>query len=174
MPGGVGTPVAQVNHPVGHARNGRVVRDHHGRGAEFDIDLGNHLQHQLARHVVQRTGGLVAQQHVGALDDGPRNGHALLFATRQLRREVVAPGRQAHALDRFVHRHRVHGNVGDERQVLAHRQAGNQVVELEHEAHMLAPVGGEVLLAGARQRRVAEAHLAAAGHVQPAQDVQQR
>ena len=71
---------AQVQHAVGHAGNGCVVGDDHGGGAEFAVDALYHFEHQFAGGVVQRAGGFVAQQHFGALDDGARNGHALLLA----------------------------------------------------------------------------------------------
>ena len=66
------------------------------------------------------------------------------------------------------------GDFGDQRHVLPRRQAGNQVVELKHEAHVVAAI--------ARQRRVVEfgellaavEHRAAGGHVEPAQNIEQR
>jgi hypothetical protein len=53
-------------------------------GAQLAVDALDHLQHQLAGGVVQRAGGLVAQQHLRALDDGAGDGHALLLAAREL------------------------------------------------------------------------------------------
>ena len=58
--------VAEVDHAVGHAGDGGVVRDHDRRGAELAIDARDDLEHQLAGLVVERAGGLVAQQHVAA------------------------------------------------------------------------------------------------------------
>ena len=88
-------PVAQAQHAVGHAGDGGVVRDHHRGGAELGVDPRDHLEHQLAGLVVERAGGLVAQQHVGALGDGARDGDALLLAAGELRGEVVEPLAQA-------------------------------------------------------------------------------
>ena len=164
----------EVDHPIGHARNRRVVRDHHRRGAEFGVDLRDDFEHQLAGQVVERTGRLVAKQHLGAFDDCPCDRHPLLLATRQLRRKVIAPWRQPDPVDGFVDRHRVLRDVGDERQVLAHRQARDQVVELEHETDMLAPIGGEFALAGSRQQMVGKAHFPGCWHIEPTQDVEQR
>ena len=53
------------------------------------IDQGQRLEHAHAGLAVERTRGLVAQQHVGLLGDGARDGDALLLAARQLGREVV-------------------------------------------------------------------------------------
>ena len=55
---------------------------------------------------VERAGGFVAEQHVGALGDGPRDGDALLFAARDLGGEVVHPVGEADAGQRLG---RVHG-----------------------------------------------------------------
>src|SRR6476661_7043844 len=52
--------VAEVNDAVRHAGDGRVVRDHDGGGAEFAVDARDHLEHQLARLVVERACRLVA------------------------------------------------------------------------------------------------------------------
>jgi hypothetical protein len=65
-------------------------------------------------------------------------------------------------------------DVGDERDVFAGRQARNQVVELKDEAHVMAPIVGELVLAGVRQLVVAEPHPARRRHVQSAEDVEQR
>ena len=54
------------------------------------------------------------------------------------------------------------------------RQAGDQVVELEHEADVAAAVRGERRFVGARQIGVAVQHLAARRHVEAAEDVEQR
>jgi hypothetical protein len=76
--------------------------------------------------------------------------------------------------DGLVDVHRVARDVGHQLHVLAHRQAGDQVVELEHEADVLAPVARQLGLAGAGQPWSPKRTSPAAGHVQPAQDVQQR
>ena len=53
------------------------------------------LQDLLAGLIVERAGRLVAQQQLRLLGDCARNGHALLFAAGQLRREIVQPVAQA-------------------------------------------------------------------------------
>jgi hypothetical protein len=73
--------------------------------------------------------------------------------------------------------HRVVGDVGDEGHVLARGEARDQVVELEDEADVLAPVTRERV---ARRRPVERASpryqltLARRGHVEAAEDVEQR
>jgi hypothetical protein len=131
--------VAQVDDAVRHAGDGGVVGDDDRGGADLVVDAGDDLEDELAGLVVERPGRLVAEQHLGPLDDGAGDGDALLLAAGELRRKVVAPRRQADPVDRLVDRHRVLDDVGDQGDVLAHRQARDQVVELEHEADVAAP-----------------------------------
>ena len=65
-------------------------------------------------------------------------------------------------------------DIGDQRHVFPRRQTGNEIVKLKHEADVLAPV--------ARQGRVVEfgellaaiEDRAARGHIQTAQNIEQR
>ena len=70
--------------------------------------------------------------------------------------------------------HRPGGDVGDQRHVLPGRQAGNQIVELKHEADVLAAVAGERGVVEFGELLPAVEHRAAGGHVEPAQDIEQR
>ena len=123
---------------------------------------------------VERPGRLVAQQHVGPLGDRPRDRHALLLAAGQLRREVVQPLAQADQLAAPPRAASGRGDLGDQGDVLARGQAGDQVVELEHEADVLAAVAGQRGVVGGGQVVVAVADGAGGRHVEPAEDVQQR
>ena len=166
-------PVAQLDDAVGYAGDGRIVRDDDGRRAQLGVDALDHVEHQLAGGVVQRPGRFVAQQHVGALDDGARNGHPLLLAAGELGRKMIAARRQSNHGNRLGHRHRVVRDVGHQRHVLGHGQAGNEVVELEHEADVTAPVLGQRRFASRAQVLLAEHDLTGAGGIEPAQDVEQ-
>ena len=66
------------------------------------------------------------------------------------------------------------GDVGDELDVLARRQARNQVVELEDEADVLAAVLRERGVGRRREIEVLEAHPAGRRRVEAAEDVEQR
>ena len=66
------------------------------------------------------------------------------------------------------------GDLGDQGDVLAGGQAGDQVVELEDEADVLAAVARQGGVVGGGQVVVAVADGAAGGHVQAAEDVEQR
>ena len=97
---------------------------------------------------VERAGRLVAQQHVRALGDGARDRDALLLAAGELRREVVEALAQPDQRERLLGRHRIVRDVGDQRDVLARGQAGDEVVELEHEPDVVPPVLRELFLVG--------------------------
>ena len=102
-----------------------------------------------------------------------RDGHPLLFAAGELGREMVLARGQADQRDRLVHRHGMVGDVGHQRDVFRDRQAGDQVIELEHEADVAAPVGGQLGLARPAQVLLAEQHRARSGGIESAQDVEQ-
>ena len=74
------------------------------------------------------------------------------------------PVAEADQLQRFLRLHRIARDLGDERDVLARRQARDEIVELEDEADVLAAVtgqrgvvdGGQIVVAvDARRRRSA-------------------
>ena len=99
------------------------------------------LEHEDAGLAVERAGRLVAQQDRGSLGDGARNGDALLLAAGELRREVMQPVVEPDQLQRHRGVHGLRRDLGDEGDVLQRGQARDQVVELEDEADVLAPVG---------------------------------
>ena len=79
--------IGQAQHPVGHPRDGRIVRDDHRGRAELCVDARDHLQDYLPGLVVESAGRLVAEENIGALGDRARDRDALLLAARQLGRE---------------------------------------------------------------------------------------
>ncbi len=78
------------------------------------------------------------------------------------------------SVERLVGAIGVSRDLGDERDVLARGEARDQVVELEDEADVLAPVARERGLVGEREIVIAVVHVAAGRHVEPAEDVEQR
>ena len=77
------------------------------------------------------------------LGDRARDRDALLLAARELRGEVVEALAEPDQAQRVLGRHRRSRDLGHQRHVLARGEARDQVVELEHEAHVQAPVAGE-------------------------------
>ena len=80
-----------LDDPVRHGRQGRVVGNDDDGAPCFAAGALEQGQHLLAGFVVQRTGGLIAEQELGVLGQRPGNGNALLLAARKLGREVVEP-----------------------------------------------------------------------------------
>ena len=81
---------------------------------------------------------------------------------------------EVHQTERVHRSHRIVGDFGDERDIFPRGQAGDQIVELEHEADVAPAVGGQLCLVGPGQVGVPVEHLAARRHVEPAENVEQR
>ena len=137
------------DHPLGHPGDRGVVRDDDRQRAQLAVHALEHLEHELARRVVERAGRLVAEQHVRALGHRARDRHPLLLAAGELRREVVEAVAEADEPQRLGRVERRGGDLGDERHVLERRQARDQVVELEDVADVLAPEAGQLRVPGA-------------------------
>jgi hypothetical protein len=133
------------------------VCDQCSGGSELPVDERQGLQHADARLAVERPRGLVAQQDVRALGDGAGDGNALLLPARHLRGKMVHALGEADEIERLLGRHWVACSLRDQGHVLTRRQRGNQVVELEDEPDMIAPVGGEAVVIEAGQLVIAEA-----------------
>ena len=80
---------------------------------------------------------------------------------------------QAHQPQRVLGRDWAARNFGDQRDVLARRQAGNEVVELKHEADVLAAKRGEVAVGERGKLDVAEEHPPRRRGVDAAENVEQ-
>ncbi len=75
----VDMPILQRDHAMGHVRDRGIMGNDRSCGPEFAIDPVDRLEHDYARLYIERSGRFVAQQDVGLLGDGPRNGHPLLL-----------------------------------------------------------------------------------------------
>ena len=137
----------EEQHAVGHgAGELHFVGDDDHRFALFRQAQDNveHFAHHLG---VERGGYLVEQQHLGLHGQRTGNGHALLLAAGELARVALLFLGQANALQQgacrflcFGLRHLLHldGCKGD---VVDDRHVGEQIVALEHHAHLLAKLG---------------------------------
>lgn len=67
----------------------RIVRNHYDRLVESIVQLAKHLQHYLGILRVEIAGRFVSQDDCRTIDDGARQGHALLLAAGKLKRFVV-------------------------------------------------------------------------------------
>ena len=75
---------------------------------------------------------------------------------------------------RLVGRQGICRDLGNQRDVLARGQAGNQVVELEYETDVFTSITGEHRLPEGTEIVVFIVHRAAGGHIQATEDIQQR
>ncbi len=158
--------IRQVDHAVSDVRDGAVVSDYRSRGTEFAIDAFDGLEDNDAGRNVQCARGLVAEQDVGALCDRARDRHALLLAAGHLGGKVIHAIPQADDSERLAGGHRISGDLGNQRDVLLGGQAGDEVVELEHEPHMPAAVAGARGIVRPAEVAPAVRHPPASGKVQ--------
>ena len=135
--------LVHVQHAAAEFRGLGVVGDHDDALAVFAIQDLQQMQHLVGGFAVQIAGGLVAHQKLGIRDQRARDGDALRLAAGELpglvlgairdadqgesRRGVCGPlrGREVREQQRKLH-------------VPLRVQHGHQVVELEHEADVLA------------------------------------
>src|ERR1700748_616515 len=102
---------------------------------------------------VEVTGGLVGQDELWAIGQGPRDSHALLLAAGQARglaaSLVGADANLAEQLKRtslalgFVYAIKLHG----QHHILERGEVGNKIIGLEHEADAVAAVCNELMVA---------------------------
>ncbi len=152
---------------------------HHDHAVIGAGQLAQQLQHGPAADLVQCTGRLVGQQQLGAMNEGPGDGPALLFAAGQqagprLRaigqidagQRLAGPGLARRAWDPTVSQ--------GQRHVLQQRQARQQLVVLEDEADLLAAQSAAAPLVERRDLDPIEPVVAAGRALQAAKNVEQR
>src|SRR5262245_686491 len=150
-----------MNNAIGEAENAVIVGDHQYGAIAFDRDLAQQLHDQAAGGRIEGRGRFITNDEAGVMDDGARDGNALLLAHRELARIFIGVRRQAQALQqadrprlgvaRAMAQHQ-QGN-GD---VFRRRQGGKQLKLLQHQADVAAAKAGdapaaEVPHAGAEQ-----------------------
>ena len=103
----------------------------------------------LARLIVERACGLVAEKELGVFGKGACDGDALLLAAGKLRGKVAQAICQAHLLEHLRGVEGVRADLRGELHVFKGREVGDEVVELKDKAHVRAAIQHEVILAGA-------------------------
>ena len=94
--------------------------------------------------IVQRTGGLIAEQQLGIFGKGSGNGHPLLFPAGELRREVSQPVAQPHMAQHLLRVQRILADLGGKLHILQGSEVLHQVVELKDEADIIPAIGGQL------------------------------
>ena len=87
---------------------------------------------------------------------------------------MVEPLGEADQRQRLARVERLVGDLVHQRDVFEHGEARDQIVELEDEADMLAPIAGQLGLAGVDEIVVAPHRLARSRRIEAAEDVEQR
>ena len=132
------------------------------------------LEDVLARDIVERAGRLVAQQQLRVFRKRPRDGDALLLAAGELRWEILQPILQPDLAQHLCRVERMLAQLRRDLNVFERRQVLDQVIELEHEAHVAAAILRELTAVVAGDVPPVELHGAARERVHTAEDIQQR
>ena len=82
--------------------NRRVVGGDEQRRSGASMQLDQEIEDRLAGRRVEVPGGFIGEQQRRIDDERTRNGNALLFATRQLRRERIAPVAETYLLEQLA------------------------------------------------------------------------
>ena len=134
--------VAHVDDAVAEGGDFRVVGNQEDGLAEAMVEFSEHIEDQLGVFGVEAAGGFVGQENLGAVDDGARNGDALLLASGKLIGPMVHARLQAEQLDHGVHLGArgsvaVPGDVARQGDVAIGGEGGEQIKSLEDEADFL-------------------------------------
>lgn len=167
------TAVHEVDHAVGHVGHHGIVGDDDGEGAEFAVGALDGFEDDDAGLDVESAGGFVAQQHGRAFGDGASDGDALLFTAGKLGGKMIESCAESHHVESIFWSHRVVGDLGDEADVFARGQAGDEVVELKNKTDGLAAILRELLFVGGGQVGVAVAQFARSGEIETAKLIEQ-
>jgi len=76
--------VAHLDDPLTGRGCLRIVRNHYDRLVESIVQFAKHLQNDLRVFGIEVSGRFISQNQRGPINDGARERHALLFATRKL------------------------------------------------------------------------------------------
>ena len=130
------------HNPIGHGeRLSLVVRHVDGGDANATLKFPNEITHLVAKSGVQVGQRLIEQQYPRLNDQRASQGDPLLLSTRQLARVPLAETDQLNRVHGLGHtpcdlRPRCVAHLQAKRQVLCHRQVGEQGVVLEHHANV--------------------------------------
>ena len=170
-------PVGEKERPVGDGGRLRVVGHHDERLAEGVDRLAQEVEDLLARRRVEVAGRLVGEDDHRLQDERAGDGHALLLASGELRRPVLAPVGRFDLLDDRVVPVLVHLGAAElerEEDVLLRREHREQVEELEDEADVAPAELRQLRIAELGDVRPVDGDLALGGLVQAGEDVHER
>ena len=159
--------------PVGHGGQGGVVGDDDDGHAGFSSGVLQKTEDGLAGLVVQSAGGLIAEQELGVLCQGSGDGDALLLAAGELTGEILHSVAQTHVPEHLLRVQGIGADLVGQLHILQSGQVAHQIVKLEHKAHILPAVLGELPLVQGGDLPSVQPDGSGGQGVHAAQDVQQ-
>ena len=136
--------VDEVDGAVGERGELFVVGHDDERLAQFVAQAEKEIVQLRLMLRVEAAGGLVGEDHVGLVHQCARHGHALPFAARELCGAVLGAFAKAEIVEQlqgaFLHAAAAEpsGNHGGDHHVFEGGELRHELVELEHEAEVLA------------------------------------
>ncbi len=119
--------------------------DHHHGLTRGSASVLQELQDGLARGVIQSSRRLIAEEQLGVLRQGPGDGHPLLLTARELTGEIAHPVPETYFPKHLISAQRVLADLAGKLYVLSGRKVLHQVIELEDEPDIVAPIFRELL-----------------------------
>src|SRR5262249_29730181 len=168
---------AQRNLAVGLIGQVVVVRDQQQRRAVDAVEREQEIENTLAVLLIEIACRLVGQQYLGLVRERARDGHALLFTARKLRRVMMRPVTQA---DFVEQRPRAAAGLGDahdlhrREDVFVGRERGDQVERLKDEADQPAAQLGQFVLGHSGDLAPAQTDAARSRRVESGDQAEQR
>ena len=147
------------------------MRDDHDGHAVFPALLLQKRQDLLAGLIVKRTGRFVAQQKPRPFGQRTCDGHALLLAAGELGGEILHPLAEADLPQNFVCRDGIFTKLARDLHVFQRRHIGQQIIELEHKADLMAAVGRQLPTVKPRHILARQQHMAARQPVHASENV---
>ena len=141
-----------------------------GSRAGLPVGFVQCLEHQNAGGGIESAGWLVAQEYIRSFGNGPGNGNALLFTTGKLGRKMVNAALEPNQFKCLFRRHWIGRYLGHCRHIFPGGEAGNEIIELEHETHVFTALTGEFAVAGSTKIKIPIPDFAGRWHIQPAKD----
>lgn len=146
--------VAEADHALRMLGEPEVVRDDDHRGAGLLVELVEQGDDLRARRAVEIARRLVGKQDARLVGEGAGDGHALLFAARELAGEVVQTVAEPHArqqVARLLAGVAAAPELQRDLHILLSGERGNKLKRLENEPNFLPTQAGPCVLIEARQ-----------------------
>ena len=146
--------------------------DDHSRHAGMPAGILQQAEHGFTGLVVERTGRLVTQQELGVLCQCSCDGNTLLLTAGELRREILHALSQTHLPQHRFRIERIPADLCGKLDIFFGSQVAHQIVELEHESHVIPTVGSQLLFIIGRDLGAVQPRTAAGEGVHAAEDVE--